>query len=317
MSSRPTTPPAGRSGLPRAVIAVVLLQVVFVLAFVVPGHNPKPNQLPVGLVGAGPPAAALQTRLDGQDFDVRRFATTQAALRAIDDREVYGAFDLDGPRPTLTVASAASASVAQLLGTIGEQLRVREVRDAVPLSPDDPRGTTINLLILPLIVTSLLGAQLALLLVGPITLQARLSAIALAGAVAGLASAFVVHTVIGALPGPFLAEAGLIALAVIALLLVGGGLIRMLGAAGLGVAFAVFLMLGNPASGAASAPELLPTPWSQLGHFLVPGALANGLRNTAYFDGAKLAVPVIVLLVTLLVGIALEVTADRRLDVGS
>lgn len=317
MSSRPTTPPAGRSGLPRAIIVIAVLQVVFVLAFVVPGHNPKPNQLPVGIVGAGPPAAALQSRLDARHFDVHRFATLQAALRAIDDREVYGAFDLVGARPTLTVASAASASVAQLLATIGQQLRVREVRDAVPLSPDDPRGTTINLLILPLIVTSLLGAQLALLLVGPITLQARLSATALVGAVAGLASAFVVHTIIGALPGPFLAEAGLIALAVIALLLVGGGLIRMLGAAGLGVAFAIFLMLGNPASGAASAPELLPTPWSQLGHFLVPGALANGLRNTAYFDGVRLAVPVIVLLVTLLVGIALEVTADRRLDAGS
>ena len=50
--------------------------------------------------------------------------------------------------------------------------------------------------------------------------------------------------------------------------------------------FLIFLMLGNPASGLASAPELLPTPWHPLGAFLPPGALGSALRDLGLVDEA-------------------------------
>ena len=69
----------------------------------------------------------------------------------------------------------------------------------------------------------------------------------------------------------------------------------MLGPAGLGVAALLFVVLGNPGSGNASAPELLPGFWRVAGQFLPPGAGGQALRDVAYFDGHALLIPAVVL----------------------
>jgi hypothetical protein len=71
-------------------------------------------------------------------------------------------------------------------------------------------------------------------------------------------------------------------------------------------------MLGNPASGAASAPQLLPDPWREGGQFLPAGAAGTALRNVAYFDGAALAKPLVVLVAFAVVGAVLLMALDRR-----
>jgi hypothetical protein len=43
------------------------------------------------------------------------------------------------------------------------------------------------------------------------------------------------------------------------------------------------IFVGNPWSGIASAPELLPTSAGLIGRLLPPGAGGNLLRNTAFF----------------------------------
>ena len=48
-------------------------------------------------------------------------------------------------------------------------------------------------------------------------------------------------------------------------------------------------MLGNPFSGATSAPEMLPRPWGQIGQWLPPGAGSTLLRSVAYFGGTRSA----------------------------
>jgi hypothetical protein len=45
------------------------------------------------------------------------------------------------------------------------------------------------------------------------------------------------------------------------------------------------VFVGNPFSGATSAPELLPDPAKQIGQWLPPGAGANLVRSSAYFGG--------------------------------
>jgi hypothetical protein len=105
----------------------------------------------------------------------------------------------------------------------------------------------------------------------------------------------IVRVWIGVMPGNFLALAAVVALGVFALASASAAVIRWLGQPGIMLSFLVFLMLGNPASGAASAPELLPDPWREGGQLLPAGAGATGLRNVAYFDGAALAQPLAVL----------------------
>jgi hypothetical protein len=47
----------------------------------------------------------------------------------------------------------------------------------------------------------------------------------------------------------------------------------------------MFLVIGNPASGGVSAPELLPGFWRDLSQLLPPGAAITAMRDVVYFHG--------------------------------
>ena len=74
------------------------------------------------------------------------------------------------------------------------------------------------------------------------------------------------------------------------------GLSALLGVRGIALAAATMIFLGNPFSGATSAPELLPAPANWLGQVLPPGAGAQLVRSTTYFDGHGALAPTLVLL---------------------
>jgi hypothetical protein len=83
------------------------------------------------------------------------------------------------------------------------------------------------------------------------------------------------------------------------------GLHSLAGTAGLGLGAATVLLLGNPLSGLASAPELLPSGWGSLGQLLPPGATGSLLRSVSWFDGAGAGAPLLVLTAWSAVGLAL------------
>ena len=66
-------------------------------------------------------------------------------------------------------------------------------------------------------------------------------------------------------------------------------------------------LVGNPLSAVASAPELLPQPWGEIGQYLPVGAGATLLRSTAFFDGAGATTPLWVLLGYAIIGLLLTV----------
>jgi hypothetical protein len=72
------------------------------------------------------------------------------------------------------------------------------------------------------------------------------------------------------LPGPYLTVAGVVALAVLVVIGAITGLASVVGRPGLGGG-ALIMLLGNPLSAAASAPELLPQPWGTIGQLLPAG----------------------------------------------
>jgi hypothetical protein len=300
--------------LVRAAAVGVVLIGLFVFFFITPAHDPKPNGLPVAVVGQPPSADELVSRLESRDFDVERVATAEEAQQRIDDRDVYGAFVAQPGPPRLLVASGASVPAAELLTGIAEEAGITQVDDVKPTDPDDPRGVTINLLVLALVITSILTALVAVqMLPGLRALGPRVASAATAAVIGGLLALGIVKAE-GALPGPLIAELAVVALAIFAVAICSAGIIRLIGPAGAGAPFLLFLMLGNPASGQASAPELLPTPWYPLGLFMPPGALGDGLRGVAYFDGAQVLMPVLVLLVWAALGVALNHLASRMAE---
>ena len=314
------------------VAGLLAAQLLLVAAFVLPGYKPEPHGVPVGV--AGPPAAAGERGLAarGDAFEVHRYPDAARAQAAIERREVYGA--LVPAERTLLVSSAAGPAVAQLLtagagalassaggqppaadaaGAAGAQPPAGaglRVRDVVPIAEADPRGATINLAFLPLIVACFpLVALLARLELRPARLLGALAAFA---ALSGLLVVALVGGALGALPGSYLGLSAVAALIVLAIALPTAGFMRVLGPPGVGLGALLFLVIGNPASGNASAPELLPGFWRVAGQLLPPGSGGQALRNVAYFDGHALAQPLLVLAAWAALGGALLLVRRRR-----
>jgi hypothetical protein len=279
------------------IVALLALQAVLVLLFVAPARDPQPHRVPVGVVG---PAPAPR----GDAFEVHRYSDADAARTAIREREVYGAVAPAERR--VLVASAASPVVAQAVAELGSGL---QVEDVVPIASGDPRGAALNGLFLPLMIATF---PLAALL-GRMRPSRRRALGVVVGfsALSGLALTALLRAM-DALPGPYLAVAGVAALVVAAVALTAAGLFRVLGPAGLGIAAVLFVVLGNPGSGNATAPELLPGFWRVAGQLLPPGAGGQALRDVAYFDGHALLAPALVLATWALLGTALILAARRR-----
>lgn len=303
-------------GLPIALAAVVAL--VFV-AFSLPAVKASPHDVPLGLAGPTQAtqqvAGALAAREPGA-FVVTTYATEGELESAIRDRDVYGGIAMGPSGPTVLTASAASPAVATALTQLGTGLAQQSgttpaVRDVVPLPEDDPRGAGLGAVMLPLVIGAILPAV-------AITRLARrrgvqLAAVTTYAVVAGLSFAAILHFGYGTLSGDYLMEAGVLAATVGASALALVGLVNALGVAGLGLGAATLVLLGNPLSGATSAPEFLASPWREIGQAMPPGAGSQLLRSVTFFDGAASTMPWLVLAAWAFAG-AVLLAIPRRAD---
>jgi hypothetical protein len=90
------------------------------------------------------------------------------------------------------------------------------------------------------------------------------------------------------------------------------GLETLLGKAGAALAALTMVLIGNPFSGVATGPEMLPTAAGSIGQLLPPGAGGNLLRSTGLFDGAAAGSHIAVLAVWALAGLALLFVSAAR-----
>jgi hypothetical protein len=90
---------------------------------------------------------------------------------------------------------------------------------------------------------------------------------------------------------------------------------RHLLATGLGAL--LMILVGNPFSATAAGPELLPEPVGGVGQLMPPGAGANLLRSTGFFDGAGSGKHAAVLAVWAVAGLAVLLVAEARGRVSS
>ncbi|MFI6287854.1 ABC transporter permease [Streptomyces sp. NPDC051018] len=304
----------------RRMIAVMVLVPVLVglalWAFAWPAARTAPRDLPIGV--AGPPAAAapVEQRLEQREgaFDVHRYEDEAAARTAVERREVYGAVAVTPEGPRLLTASAASPVVAGLLreavtAQVPDGQRVA-VTDVVPAPPGDPRGGSLAASMLPLSIAGIAAGALVTLL----GLRGARGATALVGAAAllGITTAAVADSWLGVLNGPWWGEAGVVALTVLAAGASAAGLGALLGRPGIALGSVLFVLLGNPFSGAGSAPELLPEPAGTIGQWLPPGAGTQLLRSVAFFDGHGADGALLTLVLWSALGLAAVLLGGRR-----
>ena len=323
------------------IIAVLLPLMIALaaLAFAWPAARIAPRGLPVGLVGTGAASERVLAGLNRSDpggFDVRRYPDQAAARAAIRDRDIYGAFvtgtgsartgtresggasAADAGGVTVLEASAASPSVAQLLSTVGQELarnaggsarsggtpRAAGVVDVVPLPASDQRGLVLPAALLPLTICGVIMAAVIGLVLEFWPAWRQIMALIVVSATAGLGAYLIAQGFLGALPHHAVATWAALSLTLLAIGSATAGLIALVGAGGLGVGILTMIFVGNPFSGATSAPELLPAPAGAIGQWLPPGAGASLLRSTAYFGGHGAGSHLTVLLVWIVLGLA-------------
>jgi hypothetical protein len=207
-----------------AAVVVPLVFAVTLAAFAWPSARIEPRDLPLGLAGSAAATRPVEKQLaehSGGAFDLRRYADAAAAREAIEDREIYGAVVVSSNGSRMLTSSAASPLVAGMLeralaqdASSGPGAEHPRALDVVPADEDDPRGAVLNSLVLPLVLSSVILAVMMVQLGRPGLVQA--STLFAASALAGLVGITMVQGWLGALEGPWLVNAGVLSLTMLA-----------------------------------------------------------------------------------------------------
>lgn len=299
------------------VLALTAVVATIFVAFSLPAVTTEPRDVPIGV--SGPPPAvegvrrALATAQPGA-FEATTYPDADALRTAVLDRETYGGIVLAPDGATVLVASGAGPAVAQLLTGVGEALGAQAgmpvtTEDLVPLPEGDPRGAGLAAAALPIALGGVLPA-VALARRLPRRTWLRVATASAYALVAGTTLAAVLDAGYGATAGDLGPVALGLALGIAAIALTLLGLEQLAGTGGLVAGAVLVVLVGNPLSGIASAPELLAQPWGALGQLLPPGATGTLLRSTAYFDGAGAARPATVLAAWVVLGVLLCAVAS-------
>ncbi len=316
---------ANMAPTPKAVAIVLFPALVLMLAFafsyVGAFHDPTPHHVPVAVVG--PPAVTSQLdALPGDPLDARQASSRADALSQIDDREVYGAYDATTNR--LFVASAANRATAIALEATFNRVAAAKGRPAVrvtdvkPLPPKDPNGTAAFYAVIAWVFGGYIGSTLIGLIGSPRSRSrqratARIGAFAGFGIVAGILSVVMLRACFGVFSGHVVALCAIAALTIFASGAATGGIQAAAGPAGTALVILVFVILGNAASGGPFARPLLPGLWRTIGGVLPPGASVDLARSALFFDGARIAGPILVLVGWTALGTALAVAFGGRI----
>ena len=282
-------------------LVVPVIVAIALSTFAWPAANLKPRGLPLGVAGPAQATVPVEATLAEQRARSMCAATPTRPPRPRRSK-IVRSMERWWPRRTAhpVIASAASPTVAGLLRENLAASRAR-VLDVVPADPDDPRGTAFGSMILPLVLAGLIGGTVVSLLGRPGLGEVGIL-VAMAAA-SGLVTIVMVQGWLDVIEGPWLLNAGVIALAVLAIASMVAGLMALIGLVGIALGALLMVFVGNPWSGVASAPELLPKAAGLIGRLLPPGAGGNLLRNTAFFDGAGSGGPLAVLLVWTVLGL--------------
>ncbi|MCC3767058.1 ABC transporter permease [Streptomyces sp. UNOC14_S4] len=299
-----------------------VLIIVAVVQFVIAGwfswtsSHVKPRDLPVLVVAAGQQgsgfADALREAAPGA-YKIKTADDAEAADKKLKDREAYGAFVPTAKGLELHIASAASPAVAQALVQQAQELQGGKpvaVTDVVPADSDDPHGSGIGMGFLPLLITAVIAGLLFVLKVRSV--RAKLVGLVGFAVLSGLLSSLMLTQFTSVLPGDYFVTAGVIALLELAMVGAITGLGSLIGPPGIALAAVLTFVVGNPLSGMASAPEMLPQPLGAIGQFLPAGAAASLFRSSGSFHGAGAGGPVLVLVVWSLIGLGLLFLSAKR-----
>jgi hypothetical protein len=310
-------PSSAFRGLVAPVLAgvVVAMAIVWLMASAL--HSPAPHGLRVGLVAPDQAAAAISASLESKQpgaFTIVRYASSDEARAAVDDRSAAGAVIVGNGTVQILVASGDSEASAAAIsgaftGVASGMGATPSVTDVHPLPASDPHGIVPFFLVLAVSVAGLVYGAVALILGGSASLLRQAGSLLAFALLGGLGAAATVGFVVGHDASQWLLAlvCGLLALAVGSTTM---ALQRLAGIAGIGLAALFVVLLGMATSGGMVGPSFLADGFRELAGILPPSAALAAVRGTMYFDGAGLALPTAVLVAWIVVAFAVLVGAQ-------
>ncbi|QRP47563.1 carboxypeptidase regulatory-like domain-containing protein [Amycolatopsis sp. FDAARGOS 1241] len=287
----------------------VVLFAGFAVIYLIAFHHPQPHHVPVAV--ADPAAAAhVRAALDQASpggFDVRAVPGAGAARRGVLDRSVAAAFVADAAHPVLYVAKANGVPLETVLTQAFTPQAARgttlTVTDLAPTAPGDATGNGLFYLVLAWAFPSYFAVMMLLRAVG---LSRRGKVLTLLGWDAFLAVAgyFIARSMDVVPDAPAVLAVAFLFCLVISL--TSQGLVPIFKQFFPGVAVVLFIILSVASSSGAMPSVLEPAFFRALHPILPMGNLIDAVRGIAYFHGAGVAGPVLVLGAWFALGTALN-----------
>ena len=312
--------PARYRALAGFIVASAAFVAIFVAVTVSAFHQPRPHDLPVGMVGSAAVTGRVEHAVDSAApgaYSFRGYQNAASAVTGIAHREVDGALVVSGQNLRLLVTQAGGTAPAQaLIGTFGTVAarsgRQLIVADVVPPLASDSQALSSWFVLLGVLIPSLAAGSASAMIFRRARPAWSVAALAAAAVVIGVVSAAIADGIAGL--GNYAAIAGIVALFSLAVAACTAVLARIWPPL-TAVAVLAFIVFGIPVSGGpANLASFLPGFLRVLNPALPLGVAASAVRNVVYFGSNDTAPRVWTLAAWALAGVAglLLVAALRR-----
>jgi hypothetical protein len=307
----PAPDKAARRGLTRkiviALLAVLVLQAVFVLCAISAKQLLVPRNMPFGTVGSSQVVAEAQSKVS---LGIVAHPNQSAAMTAIDRSSLYGAYVTGSSSDTLTVVPAKSffafteleAAFLSAAHTLSRPVTVQTVK---PLPASDPVGSVAAILLAPLLVGGFLAAVFVFKAAGRIAAAPWRVLILVAFAIVGaVLTDLIAGPLIGAYSNShFWPLLPCFALFEAAVLLTAATIQAVAGPVAVLVMYFLLIIFGGSSAGGLGV-YLLPVYWRNIGVVLPNQNAVTLFTNVIYFGGNNITTPLVVLSLYVLAGAA-------------
>ena len=300
-------PPTGIRLVIGPVIALVLASIM-ATTYISADHSAVAHNLPWGQVGSSPLTTTVEKSVSLQ---VHQYASQADLEQAAKQTKIYGGFVASSN--TLIIAEAASlwapAVMPAAYGKAALQSRqIIHLKVINKLSSADPQGAVPGIILIVLLIGGYLGATFAMMRTKTTATHFRVLALFCYAVVLGLVIDLIAGPILGGYPdvgSHFWVLWPICAFIAFAVAVLAATLQSLIGPMGTLAAVVIVVFIGNPSTGGVNGVAFLPPFWQAIGVVLPP---RNGLyliRNTLYFGGNAIAVPIIVLGIYAVIGAVL------------
>lgn len=285
------------------------------LAYLGAFHQPEPHHMALGVVGSGTSAQVFAQQLNDAEpgrLDVRVVSDGDEARRLLTARELSAAYESGGDEATLYLASAASATTAEVAKKIFQPIAFEQhlpldIVDVVPTNEHDPTSQGLFFLLVGLSVGAYSSAVAISAVSGRISILWRAAVVAGTSAVIAGIGVVIAGPVYGILEHSQWSVWLLSWLYVTTISLLGVALHPVLRKWTTPTLTLLFVMLNFTSCGGIFTSETLPPFFAALGTFWNGAAWLHAAQSIVYFPGQVFGLDVLKLGLWLLAGAVLLV----------